>query len=81
MFWQTVSIFGTFSMRLQSFNSWPETDIVFELFSFWTAFSTYSENEVNDKVNFLHSDKHESVPQIGTMVFAGDGQIFPKFPK
>ena len=41
----------------------------------------YSEKEVNDKVNFLHSDKHESVPQIGTMVFAGDGQISPKFPK
>ena len=41
----------------------------------------YFEKEVNDKVVILHADKHESVLQIDTMVFVGDGQTFPKFPK
>ena len=33
----------------------------------------YFKKEVSDDVEFLHSDKHESLLQIG------DGQAFPKF--
>ena len=33
------------------------------------------------KVIFLHADKNESFLQIGTMIFDGDRQAFPKFPK
>ena len=41
----------------------------------------YLKKEVRDKVDFLHADKHESFLQIDTMIFDGDGQAFPKFPK
>ena len=30
---------------------------------------------------FLHADKHISFLEIGTMIFDGDGQALPKFPK
>ena len=30
---------------------------------------------------FLHADKHESFLQIDAMIFDGDGQASPKFPK
>ena len=33
------------------------------------------------KLFFLHADKHESYLPIDTMVFDGDVQAFPKFPK
>ena len=33
------------------------------------------------KVDFLHADEHESFLQIDTMMFDGDGQASPKFPK
>ena len=36
--------------------------------------------EVSDEVD-LHADKHESFLQIDTMIFDGNGQAFPKFPK
>ena len=36
---------------------------------------------MNDKVDFLHADKDEKYLQIDTMIFDGDGQAFPKFPK
>ena len=41
----------------------------------------YLKKEVNDEVHFLHADKHESFLQIDTMIFYGDDQVFPKFPK
>ena len=37
--------------------------------------------EESDEVDFLHVDRHESFLQVDTMVFYGDGQAFPKFPK
>ena len=36
---------------------------------------------MSDKVDYLHADKHESFLQIDTIIFDGDGQAFPKFPK
>ena len=46
------------------------------------AFSLqYLKKKVIDEVDFLHADKHESLLQIDTMIFDGDGQTFPKFPK
>ena len=36
---------------------------------------------MNNEVDFLHADKHESFLQIDAMIFYGDGQAFPKFPK
>ena len=41
----------------------------------------YLKKEESDKVDFLHTDKHESLLQIDTMIFDGDGQVFPKLPK
>ena len=41
----------------------------------------YLQNKVSDEVDLLHAYKHESFPQIDTMVFDGDDQTFPKFPK
>ena len=41
----------------------------------------YPKKEVCDEVDFLHADKNESVPQIDTMIFDGDGEIFHKFPE
>ena len=37
--------------------------------------------EDSDEVDILHADKHESFPQIGTMIFDEDSQAFPKFRK
>ena len=43
--------------------------------------------EVSDEVDFLHADKNENFIQIDVMIFDagmlfdGDGQAFPKFPK
>ena len=37
--------------------------------------------EVNDEVDFFYTDKHESFLQIDTVIFDGDGQAFPEFPK
>ena len=36
---------------------------------------------VSDEVDLFHTYKHESFLQINTMIFDGDGQAFPKFPK
>ena len=36
---------------------------------------------MSDEVNFLHQDKRESFLQIDTIIFSGDGQAFPNFPK
>ena len=36
---------------------------------------------LNDEVDFLHADKHESFLQIDTMIFDGCGQGFQNFPK
>ena len=36
---------------------------------------------MRDEVDFLHSDKHESLLQIDNKFFDGYGQAFPKFPK
>ena len=41
----------------------------------------YIQKKVNDNIDFLHVDKHESSPQINTMIFDGHGQTFPKFQK
>ena len=41
----------------------------------------YHKKEVNDEVDFLHTDKHENFLKIDAMIFDGDGQTFPKFPK
>ena len=37
--------------------------------------------EVGDEVDFLHADNHERFVQINTIIFDGDGQTFPNFPK
>ena len=41
----------------------------------------YLKKEVSDKVDTLYADKHESLLQIATMIFDGNGKAFPKFPK
>ena len=41
----------------------------------------YFKKEFSDEVDFLHVDKYESFLQIDNMIFDGDGQVFPKFPK
>ena len=41
----------------------------------------YLKENVSDEVDFLHADKYESFAQIDTIVFDGDGQALPKFPK
>ena len=37
--------------------------------------------KMGDVVDFLLADEHESFLQIDTMIFDGDDQAFPKFPK
>ena len=41
----------------------------------------YLKKEKRDKVDFLHAVKHESFLQTDTMIYNGDGQAVPKFPK
>ena len=41
----------------------------------------YLKKEASDEVDILHPNNHESFLQIDTMIFNGDGQAFPKFPK
>ena len=41
----------------------------------------YLKKEESDEVDFLHTNKHESLLQIDTMIFDGDGQAFSKLPK
>ena len=37
--------------------------------------------KMSDDVDLLHAYKHEGFLQIETMIFDGDGQAVPKFPK
>ena len=41
----------------------------------------YLKKKLTDEADLLHAYKHESVLQINTMIFDGDGQAFPKLPK
>ena len=41
----------------------------------------YHTKEVRDEVDILHANKYESFLQVDTMIFDGNGQAFPKFPK
>ena len=41
----------------------------------------YHKKEVRDEVDILHANKCESFLQVDTMIFDGNGQAFPKFPK
>ena len=41
----------------------------------------YLKEKVNDEDDFLHTYKHKSFLQIGTMIFDEGCQAFPKFPK
>ena len=41
----------------------------------------YLKKEVRDEVDILRANKYESVLQVDTMIFDGNGQAFPKFPK
>ena len=41
----------------------------------------YHKKEVRDEVDILHANKYESFLQVDTMIFDGNGQAFPKFPK
>ena len=44
-------------------------------------FLQYFKKEMSDEVDFSHADKYESSLYIDTMMFDGDSQTFPKFPK
>ena len=41
----------------------------------------YFKKLVSGEVDILHADEHESFLRIDTMIFYGDFQAFPKFPK
>ena len=41
----------------------------------------YLKKQGSDEVDFLHADKHESFLLIDTLIFDGDAQASPKFPK
>ena len=41
----------------------------------------YLKKKVNDEVDLVHTYKHERFLQIDTIIFDGDCQAFPKFPK
>ena len=41
----------------------------------------YLKKEMSGDVDFLNADKHGRFLQIDTMIFDGDFQEFPKFPK
>ena len=41
----------------------------------------YIQKKVSDEVDLLHAYKYEKFLQIDTMIFDGDGQAFPRFPK
>ena len=40
----------------------------------------YVKKEVSDEVDFLYVDQLEGFLQSDTMIFDGDGQVFPKSP-
>ena len=41
----------------------------------------YLKKQGSDEVDFLHADKHESFLLIDILIFDGDAQASPKFPK
>ena len=41
----------------------------------------YLKKKVRDEVDLLHLYEHGNFLQIDTIIFDGDGQAFPKFPK
>ena len=47
----------------------------------FSIFLQYLKKEMNDEVDFLHADRDENNLQTDTMIFDGDGQAFPKFPR
>ena len=41
----------------------------------------YLKKKVCDEIDFLHTDKKKSFPQIDALIFDGDGQALPEFQK
>ena len=41
----------------------------------------YPKKKVDDEIDLLYAYKHEKFLQNDNMIFDGDGQVFPKFPK
>ena len=41
----------------------------------------YLKKEVNEEVYFLHAGKHDIFLQIDDVIFDGDDQAFPKYPR
>ena len=41
----------------------------------------YLKNKVNDEVFFLHTDKHQRVVQVDTIILGMCNQARPKYPK
>ena len=47
----------------------------------FVVYMQHLKKEVSDKIDFFRVDKRESFAQIDTMIFDGDSQALPKFPK
>ena len=47
----------------------------------FSIFLQCHKKEVSDEGDLLHACKDENYPQIDTVIFHGDGQVSPKFPK
>ena len=41
----------------------------------------YFKKKLSDEVDFLHAHENESFPQIDIVIFDGNSQAFPNFPK
>ena len=41
----------------------------------------YVKNKVNDEVCFLHTDKHQRLAQVDTIILGMCNQARPKYPK
>ena len=41
----------------------------------------YLKKDLRDGVDFLSADKHQGFLQVDTIIFYGNGQACPKFPK
>ena len=46
----------------------------------YTVSLQYLKKELSSKVDVLHTDKHESILQVDSIIFDGFGQAYPRYP-
>ena len=76
--WQMMKVFSNWYYHFRCV--WPGMPKSLKITSFLFLYNILR-NMLSDAVDFLHADKHESLPQIDTKIFWWVWSSIPKVPK